>query len=159
MEMATKKNNGGPTRRQTSGDDDGFAISATRTRAEGWVIKESGVVVVGRLLGRIKTGVNSDKTDKYSFQLRIGSDIRGSVPVRIVRGSGDDAQEDTVSDGIVNVDQNAALSELVEYCGDGNTYDVRIEYVGRTKGRDGNSYWDIDVRLRAIVKDSAKVPF
>jgi hypothetical protein len=131
--------------RDDSGPPAGFDVNVSRAKGDGWLIKEAGNSLVGRLLGR------------FSFEDGLGKE-RAFYQVRSLRatkatvGTGDEAHEATLPAGsIINVDESAALSDLAKRAEDGGTYDVWMRYRSKEKSRKGKQgFWPMDIRLKVI---------
>lgn len=108
---------------------EGFSIPIGRERGEGWVKKEVGNEVLGRILGR-HTYENRGKKRAY-YQLKLLKECKIEV-------DDPDASEDVENPprltleakvgAIVNVDETAKLTDLAPYAGNGGTYDVWFVY-------------------------------
>lgn len=129
---------------------EGFDIDAELIRADGWAEKGEGYVIMGRLLGRQEfRGGDGKPRAFYSVQL--------AKPARAVIGTGDDAEKGILQKGqICNVDDSAALSQLIERSKDGNLYDVWIRYGAKEKLAGKNqTFWPADVKLKLVKRVAA----
>jgi hypothetical protein len=136
---------------------DGFDINANLQRGDGWAVKEAGLIVLGRLVGKsdFKGG---DGKPRVLYQVRL------SKAVKAIIGSGDDAAEGELQPGqLCNVDGSAALAELDKYCNNGGVYDVYVKYLEKRPIGGGQTYWDANVKLKQIKAPSRRgnddVPF
>lgn len=119
----------------------GFDIRAERAQADGFVKKDAGVTVQGRLLSRFT--MEGDSAPRIIYQVLLDK------PCPAVTGSGEEAAVETLEPGkVVNID-GAALMELDKYANNGGVYDVWIHFKGKRKVGRG-LMWDAMVRLRQV---------
>lgn len=138
---------------EDSGPPAGFDVNVSRAKGDGWLIKEAGNSLVGRLLGRFTFEDNMGK-ERAFYQ------VRSQRPTKATVGTGDDATETTLPAGsIVNVDESAALSDLAKRAEDGGVYDVWMRYRAKEKSKRGKQgFWPMDIRLKVIKSAPAVRP-
>lgn len=108
----------------------GFDTKVGRERGDGWVIKEAGVVVHGRLLGRY-LGKQQDDDGNYQavYQIRVITPLKA-----VFTDEQKEKHEVMLEKGqIVNVGEHKALEDLSPYTRDGGVYNVWFQYLSEDK--------------------------
>lgn len=137
----------------------GFDISVGREQSEGWVVKEEGNTVLGRLLGRYSFR-GDDGRERWYYQVKV------EQQVKILPYSEEPAEkvEPVIASpgAVVNVDESAALEDLESKSNDGGVYDVWFSYKAKTKSKSGpGGFWPVHGPKLKIVKapPKEKIPF
>lgn len=128
---------------------EGFTINAGRDRGEGWVKKEEGNVVQGRLVGRQSYKNKRGKTRAF-YQIMLSKKCK----IQIANPDfNDEADEDTSnmamidSDGeegmTVNVDEFKMLEDLESFTRNGGVYDVWFVMGPKVDIDNGQTMWTL----------------
>ena len=167
-----KRSNKTPTEAKTShkrDDDfatpDGFNINAGRERGDGWIVKEEGNIVQGRLLGRQTYTSNRGKTRAF-YQIQLQKPCQCEVENPDFNDEADEDDDNSsrlrekLGEGkIVNIDEFKKLEDLAKYTTDGGVYDVWFAIVGKVDIGDDQTMWQIQgPRLRVVTKPGSS-PF
>lgn len=157
--MASKKDRKAKARQEKEIDaPDGFDINVGRERGEGWIVKEEGNEILGRLLGRNEYKNSRGKTRAfYQIQLERSCKIQIENPDFNEEADEDDDNKEFIeSEGmpgmIVNVDEFKKLEDLKEYTRDGGVYDVWFVMGGKIDLGPDQSMWTLKAgpRLKPI---------
>lgn len=132
----------------------GFDTRVGRERGDGWLKKEPGVVIQGRLLGRytMKGQVSDDGTARTYLQVKLsdGSGIKGKdgkivagVPASQLDPTTREKLEVRLQPGqVINIDEHTALEDLAPWATDGGVHDVWFMYVSQDKVQGTNrTFW------------------
>lgn len=141
---------------------EGFTINAGRERGEGWIVKEEGNTVQGRLIGRQTYKTKRGKTRAF-YQIKLEkpctieienpdfneeADEDEDNPERI-KAKGEEGQ-------IVNIDEFKKLEDLEPYTKDGGVYDVWFQIGEKIEIGDEQTMWTlVGPRLRVVKKPQA----
>lgn len=148
----------------------GFDTRVGREQGKGWLTKEAGAVVTGRLLGRFimkgSTGDDGKFRAFYQIQLTGAHGVTKDGKVTPLNGTArdpDDRTENveiTFDDGdIINIGEHKALEDLSPYTRDGGTYDVHITYLGEEKiGNTRRTFWACKGPFLKTVKPATRSP-
>lgn len=167
--MAKKSNKGSSkaTKANEYEAPEGFDINAGRERGDGWVAKEEGNVVMGKLLGRMTYQTKRGKTRGF-YQVEL---IR---PCRIVVDNPDfneEADEDDTNtpqvieergEGtIVNLDEFKKLEDMAPYTKDGNVYNVWMVMGPKVEIGDDQTMWTLlaGPKLAIVKRANSEKPF
>ncbi len=138
-----------------------FDRDLSRARGSGWVVKDEGVTVCGRLINRVVLGPGLDGKPKSFFQIL----LREGYPVEVSTLNDDDEKIQVTAESgeIVNLDSSAALDRLHDFCGDGGVYDVWIRFAEKISLKGGLSYWPAEVKIKVVKTAQSKkddtIPF
>lgn len=161
--MAPKKNKNQGRSNSNRADEDfeipeGFTINAGRERGDGWVVKEDGNQVMGRLLGRQTYKTKRGKTRAF-YQIKLAASCMAEVENPDFNEEADEDEdnkarirEELEAGQIVNVDEFKKLEDLEPYCKDGGVYDVWFVMGGKIEIGDDQTMWTLKAgpRLRVI---------
>lgn len=161
--MAKKNRGNGSAAKSNVEIPDGFNINVGRERGDGWVKKEEGNEVLGRLLGRY-TYESRGKKRAY-YQIRLLKPCRAEVLNPQYDPDNEELMEEekiperldaTLEEGaIVNLDETVKLADLQSRTGDGGVYDMWLVYGKKQDIGDGQTMWNIvGPRLRLVEKAS-----
>jgi hypothetical protein len=143
----------------------GFNLNVGRERGDGWILKEKGQIVQGRLLGRyLMKATSSDGSARAYYQLKL------AVPVKAIYTPGeddDDYEEDedgkakrhevTLKPGqVVNIDEITALKDLSSYTRDGGVYNIWFQYIKQDPKR--RNFWVIKGPALETVRPAKHAP-
>ncbi len=133
------------------GSPEGFDINLGRAQGDGWIEKEPGTVVHGRLLGQFEIpGQNKGELQKI-YQVKLFSPCKASV------GKGEENKTINLEIGqILNVHETKAIEDLSTKCGDGGTYDVWFKYVDQNPK---TKFWSVIGPKVKVVKAPPPIPF
>ena len=160
--MAKKqKSNGNGTKREEQFDiPEGFDINVGRERGEGWVVKEEGNVVQGRLLGRYTYTARGKKRAYY--QIKLQKECVCEIENPDYNEEAEDSEErirvTLPPDSIVNLDETTKLSDLESYSGNGGIYDIWLVFGKKVDIGNGQSMWNVTGPRLAMVKKPSEVP-
>lgn len=118
------------------GPPEGFTIKAEKMRGDGWVKKEAGNTIHGRLIGMFYK--DSDDGPKPVFYIRI------KEPCLCTVGKGEETAEEILEKGAVVNAEGAVFADLERYIGNGGVYDVWFKYKGKEKIKGGRTMWQGD---------------
>lgn len=123
----------------------GFDINVSRSKGDGWMVKEKGNTTMGRLLGRFEFEGDDNKVRAF-YQ------VKTHMETKCIVGTGDDAEEKNLPAGsVVNIDESKALEDLANRSVDGGVYDVWLQYGEKEKGKRGRSgFWPATVKLKMV---------
>lgn len=159
--------------KQASVDEDvpaGFDVRVGREQGEGWLVKEEGATICGRLLGRfIMKGMTDDDGNFrtfYQIQLNdksgVYKDGKKTGNIKGTRKNEDKEDEDVeFKDGdIINIGEHKALEDLSPRTRDGGTYDVWFKYLKEEKlqGRGNRTFWQLKGPMLKVVKPATRNP-
>lgn len=138
-EEATSSNGGPP---------EGFTIKAEKMRGDGWMKKEPGNTLCGRLIGMFYK--DTEDGPKPVFYVKI------IEPCLCTVGAGEDAHEEILEKGAVVNAEGAIFADMARYVGNGGVYDVWFKYRGKEKlqgGKAGRTMWQGDGPYMKCLKE------
>jgi len=146
----------------------GFDTRVGREQGKGWMTKEAGAQIEGRLLGRfLMKGDDGDMRAFYQIQLNGNHGIMkaGNI-IGPIKGTTrdpedrDNQMEVEFNDGdILNLGEHKALEDLSPYTRDGGIYDVHIHYVGEEKIQGTKrTFWAIKGPFLKTIKAATRAP-
>lgn len=164
-----KQNESVSTKRNGDSDfavPDGFDVNVGRERGEGWIIKEEGNEVQGKLLGRQTYKTKRGKTRAF-YQIELEKPCFCEVENPDFNEEADEDEtnvarvRERLDEGaIVNIDEFKKLEDLAPYCKDGGQYGVWFVIGGKVDIGDDQTMWTLSAgpRLRVDKKPTA-APF
>lgn len=167
----SKSTEGSTGTRRKDGDDDfavpdGFDVNVGRERGEGWIVKEEGNIVQGKLLGRQTYKTKRGKTRAF-YQIELEKPCLCEVENPDFNEEADEDEtnvpriRETLEEGaIVNIDEFKKLEDLAPYCKDGGQYGVWFVIGPKVDIGDDQTMWSLAAgpRLRVDKKPTA-TPF
>lgn len=155
--MAKKNAKNGNSEKHMEAPPDGFTINVGRERGDGWVKKEEGNIVQGRLLGR-HTYTSRGKKRAY-YQVKLARPCKAEIenPDWNEEMEGDEVPERitaTLDEGsIVNLDETTKLADLETHVSSGGVYDVWLVFGNKMDIGNGQTMWTVTgPRLRVVEK-------
>lgn len=152
-----------------SGPPKGFDIKVGQEQGDGWLVKTSGQVIIGRMLGRyaMRGVTKKDGSARvfYQFLLMAGCTyVRGGKTLPgVLANQKDESGKAEVVLGVgkvVNVDEHKTIEELGPYTRNGGVYNVWFRYVekkGLARGG-GESFWMLEGPHLQPVKPATRKP-
>lgn len=142
---------------------EGFNINAGRERGDGWIVKEEGNEVLGRLVGRQTYRTKRGKLRGF-YQILLHKSCKCEVPNPDFNEEADEDESntprivETLGEGsTVNVDEFKKLEDLEPYTKDGKVYDVWFVMGGKIEIGDDQTMWTLKAgpRLRPVEESKA----
>ena len=171
--MAKRNTGRKNTSNESKGDTDyavpeGFTINVGGERGEGWVTKEDGNVVQGRLLGRKEYKNTRGKTRAF-YQIKLAKPCWAQVDNPDFNDEADEDEDKNPSmirkrldeGDVVNVDEFKKLEDLAPKCVDGGIYDVWFVIGPKVEIDNNQTMWTFrgGPVLRVVKKSGDSVPF
>lgn len=164
------KNGNGKSKDVDNDVPQGFDVRVGREQGEGWLVKEPGATVCGRLLGRfIMKGMTDDDGNYrtfYQIQLNDNAGVyKDGKKVGELKGTrkNEDKEDEDVefkSGDIINIGEHKALEDLSPRTRDGGVYDVWWRYMNEEKlqGRGNRTFWNLKGPMLKVIKQATRNP-
>lgn len=137
----------------------GFTERVGREKGDGWLIKNEGTVVHGRLLGRFQMKQKNDDGDyRVYYQVKLMTSCKAMWQDPEDKEKKEERQLPVGA--ILNIDEHTALEDLGPRTRDGGIYDVWWKYVNKSKlpGGGNRTFWNLKGPLLKVIKAPTRHP-